>query len=49
MTSRGLKEEDFIKIANIIDKTLRNIDNEEVLNEIKNEVINLTSKFPLNY
>lgn len=49
MTTRGFKEEDFRKVANIIDKALKNKDNEEILNELKNEVLALTSKHPLNY
>ena len=47
MTTRGLKEEDFILIGKIIASTLKNIDNEEVLNENKNKVLKLTSKYPL--
>ena len=49
MTSRGLKEEDFRKIANIISEALKNKDNEEVLNNLKEEVLKITSKYPLWY
>ena len=49
MTSRGLKEDDFRKIANIINEALRNKDNEEVLNNLKEEVLKITSKYPLWY
>lgn len=49
MTTRGLNEEDFRHIAHLIIKTLENKDNLEKLNEIKEEVIKLTSKYPLNY
>lgn len=49
MTSRGLKEDDFRKIANIISEALKNRDNEEVLDKLKNEVLELTSKYPLWY
>ena len=49
MTSRGFREEEFVKVDNIIDKALKNKDNEEILEELKNEVILLTSKYPLNY
>jgi glycine hydroxymethyltransferase len=45
MTSRGLKEKDFIKVAQIIDKTLRGGDKEEILKEVKE----LTTKYPLWY
>lgn len=49
MTTRGLNEEDFRYIAHLIIKTLENKDDYEKLNEIKEEVIKLTSKYPLNY
>jgi glycine hydroxymethyltransferase len=49
MTSRGLKEKDFINIAKIIDKCLKNVDNEEVLNNLKQEVLKITCKYPLWY
>lgn len=49
MTSRGLKEEDFRKIANIISEALKNKDNEEVQNKLKCDVLDLTSKYPLWY
>ena len=49
MTTRGFKELEFIKVAQIIDKALKNKDNEEVLEELSKEVILLTSKYPLNY
>ncbi len=49
MTTRGFKEDDFIKVAHIIDEALKNKDNEEVLNNLTNEVLELTSKHPLNY
>lgn len=47
MTTRGLKEKEFIEIGNLISKALKNKDNENILNEVKNDVINLTNKFPL--
>lgn len=49
MTTRGLKEDDFIQITHIIDSALKNKDNEEVLNNLKLQVLELTSKYPLNY
>lgn len=48
MTTRGLKEEDFILIADLIDSVLKN-SNEENKNEIRNQVLNLTNKYPLPY
>lgn len=47
MTSRGLKEKDFIKIGLIISKALKNSKNKDILNELKREVEDITSKFPL--
>ena len=47
MTTRGLKEKEFIEIAEIIIDTLQNHDNKEKLNKNKEKVLNLTSKFPI--
>ena len=47
MTSRGLKEEDFKLIGQIIAKALKNKDNEEVLNELRKQVRELTDKYPM--
>ena len=41
MTTKGYKEEDFIKVADIIDKAITNKNNEEVLTLLKKEVIEL--------
>lgn len=41
MTTKGYKEEDFIKVADIIDKAITNKDDEEVLTLLKKEVIEL--------
>ncbi|HRP01285.1 MAG TPA: serine hydroxymethyltransferase [Candidatus Kapabacteria bacterium] len=47
MTSRGLKEDDFKVIAEFIDRVITDIDNSKLHNDIKNEVKEFTSKFPL--
>ena len=47
LTTRGMKEKEMIQIAHLIDKALRNYDNEELQEQVKKEVILLTSKFPL--
>lgn len=47
MTTRGLKEEDFVLIGNIISEALENRNNSEVLNKLKTEVLNITKKFPI--
>ncbi len=49
MTSRGLKEDDFIKIGSIIAMALKNHDNEEILKNLEKEVLEITSKYPLWY
>ncbi len=47
MTTRGLNEGDFKLIGKIISKALANKDNEEVLEQLKNDVLNLTKKYPI--
>lgn len=47
MTTRGFKEKEFIRVAELIDQTILNRNNESELERIKNEVIELTSHFPL--
>lgn len=49
MTSRGLKENDFKQIGYIISKALKNSNNEKVLKELEEEVLKITSKYPLWY
>ena len=49
MTTRGFKEEEFVKVAHIIDEALKNKDSVEVLDKLTKEVLDLTSKYPLNY
>lgn len=47
MTTRGLKEEDFVEIADIIYDTLVGRNSEQTLEESKEKVLKLTKKFPL--
>lgn len=47
MTTRGLKETDFVKVANIIINALRNYNNKKLLNQYKKEVLEITKKYPL--
>ena len=47
MTTRGLKEEEFIQIGKIIASTLKNIENEQIIEENKKKVLEITSKYPL--
>lgn len=46
MTTRGLNDKDFIEIADIIIRALKNYDNKKVLLECKKEVHVITSKYP---
>lgn len=47
VTTRGFKEKEMLLVASLINQTMANRDNEEKLEEIKNQVIELTRKFPL--
>lgn len=49
MTSRGFKEKEFRQVARMIDKAFKNKDNEKELDKLTNEVVKLTSKYPLWY
>lgn len=48
ITTRGFKEDDCRKVAQLIIKTLKNINNKEVLAEVKSEVKILTDKYKIN-
>ena len=43
MTTRGFKEKEFKQIAKIISKCLNNLNNEDIQNKLKEEVLELTS------
>ncbi len=47
MTSRGLKEAEFERIALLIDRVLQNPDSEEVQQKVEQEVRELCEQFPL--
>lgn len=47
MTTRGLKESDFIQIGKIISEALKNRDNEKILKELDKQVLELTAKYPI--
>ena len=47
MTTRGLNASDFRKIGKIIASALENRDNEEKLNELREDVLKLTSAHPI--
>ena len=47
ITARGMKEDETVKIAEMIIKVLENVNDDEKIAEVKNEVLKLTEKFPL--
>ena len=47
ITTRGLKEGDMQTVVDLIDRVLMNIDNENVIQEVKNEVTQLMNNFKL--
>ncbi|MCX6173562.1 MAG: serine hydroxymethyltransferase [Ignavibacteriales bacterium] len=47
VTTRGMQENEMKNIASFIDKAIKNVENESVLSQIKSEVAELCSKFPL--
>lgn len=47
MTTRGLKEHDFVLIGKIISSCLHNSDNKEVLSELKQKVKDICLKYPI--
>ena len=47
ITARGMKEDESVKIAEMIIKVLENVNDDEKIAEVKNEVLKLTEKFPL--
>lgn len=49
LTTRGMKEEEMVEIADIITSALNNHDNQEKLTLLKEEVISLCNRFPLDY
>lgn len=47
MTTRGLKEEEFKLIGEIIYKSLSNVDDKDIQKECKKKVLELTKEFPI--
>ncbi|GAB4340721.1 MAG: serine hydroxymethyltransferase [Calditrichia bacterium] len=47
LTTRGFKEEQMKQVAKLIDKVLKNIEDEKVLREVKAEVNEMCNAFPL--
>lgn len=47
ISSRGAKEDDMIKVVDLIDKVIMNIENENVINEVRVAVNEMMRAFPL--
>jgi len=47
VTSRGMKENEMIRIANMITRVLNNINDTNVIKSVKKEVLKLCKEFPL--
>lgn len=47
LTTRGMKEKEMEVIADIINRAIMNVENEKILSDLKQEVKQLTSGFPL--
>jgi len=45
MTTRGMKEKEMIIIAELIDRVISNIDNDQVKKQVSNEVKELCKQF----
>jgi glycine hydroxymethyltransferase len=47
ITSRGMQEKDVVKVVELIDEALQNVDNPKQLKAVKKKVNRLMEKFPL--
>ncbi|MFZ5434043.1 MAG: serine hydroxymethyltransferase [Calditrichota bacterium] len=47
ITTRGMKEPEMKVIARLIDRVLKNMDDESILEAVKNEIAELVKQFPL--
>ena len=47
ITTRGIKENTIPKIVDLIDEVLMNLDNEEVIANVRKKVNDLMRQFPL--
>ena len=47
ITSRGFKENEARKVAQLVTRALQHHDEDEVLKEVRNQVLDLTKQFPL--
>ncbi|WP_096601285.1 serine hydroxymethyltransferase [Hydrogenobacter hydrogenophilus] len=47
MTTRGMREDEMRRIAKLISKVIKNITDEKVINQVRQEVIEMCEEFPL--
>ena len=47
LTTRGMKEDEMVIIANLIDQVLSNIDNDTIIKDVQKEVKDLCNSFKL--
>lgn len=47
LTTRGFKEEEMNKVASLIDRVLKNLDNENIYEQVKREIGEMCAAFPL--
>ena len=47
ITTRGVKEDEIIKIVDFIDRVISNRDNEAVIDEVRTEINEMMNKYPL--
>jgi glycine hydroxymethyltransferase len=47
ITSRGAKEDEMVKVVDLIDKVIMNIEDENVINEVRSTVNEMMKAFPL--
>ncbi len=45
MTIKGMKEKDMEEIGEIINEVANNIDNKDILNQIKKDVLDISKRF----
>lgn len=47
MTTRGLKEDDFIRVVDLVDRVLTNHDNDTIIASVRNEINEWMADYPL--
>lgn len=47
MTTRGLKEDDFVRVVGLVDKVLTNHDNEAIITSVRGEINEWMQNYPL--